>query len=124
MRDRLIELIGKSFAEESEKRLVITAQYTADYLLANGVIVPPCKVGDTVYAVAYNTNIFTYAVHRGYIGSIDIRSTGEYIIICHEGLDDEPKFPNIVGRFTDIGKTVFLTREEAERALKEREANG
>lgn len=25
---------------------------------------------------------------------------------------------------SDIGKTVFLTREEAERALKEREDNG
>lgn len=24
------------------------AEFAADYLLANGVIVPPCKVGDTV----------------------------------------------------------------------------
>lgn len=29
----------------------------ADHLLANGVIVPPCKVGDTVYSIMYGHNI-------------------------------------------------------------------
>ena len=48
MRDRLIELLNKSFAEQYEKRGLLTAPHTADYLLANGVIVPPCKVGDYV----------------------------------------------------------------------------
>ena len=38
----------------------------------------------------------------------------------HEGLDDEPYFDKIVGRFDDFGKTVFLSREEAEKALKEK----
>jgi len=47
-RDKLIELIGKTFAEEYAKRGLITAEYTADSLLANGVKVEPieCCVQD------------------------------------------------------------------------------
>ena len=39
MRDRLIELLGDYLYSEQ----------IADHLLKNGVIVPPCKVGDVVY---------------------------------------------------------------------------
>ena len=63
-RDRLIEFLdgiqdfgtkitckkdkyyGKYIEEED-----FSNEQVADYLLANGVIVPPCKVGDTVYQV-------------------------------------------------------------------------
>lgn len=38
-RDRLIELLNNSFAEQYEKRGLLTAPHTADDLLANGVIV-------------------------------------------------------------------------------------
>lgn len=44
MRDRLIEIL-----HEMPKEMMIGE--CADYLLANGVIVPPCKVEDTVYQV-------------------------------------------------------------------------
>lgn len=30
------------------------AEVVADFLLDNGVIVPPCKVGDTVYEILYD----------------------------------------------------------------------
>lgn len=83
----------------------------------------PCKRGDTVYAVTLNTETFTCGIHRGYIACIDIRSTGNYMIICHEGLDDEPYFDKIYGRFEDFGKNVFLTREEAESELERRNGN-
>ena len=43
-RDRLIELIQKEVPRPK-------ADYLAIHLLANGVIVPPCKVGDIVYQV-------------------------------------------------------------------------
>ncbi|MEE1352136.1 MAG: hypothetical protein UHM23_08845 [Clostridia bacterium] len=91
---------------------------TVDYLLENGVVVPPCKVGDAVYAITLNTKTSIVAIHRGYIGSIDIRSAGNYMFICHEGLDDEPFFENICCKFENFGKTVFFTKEDAERALK------
>lgn len=49
-REKLIEKLDKSFAEQYEKRRLLTAQHTADYLLANGVILPiRCK--DCIYAV-------------------------------------------------------------------------
>ena len=53
MKERLIELLKNTpdldtlFGNEWEE--------AADYLLANGVIVPPCKVGDTVYII-YSAN--------------------------------------------------------------------
>ena len=45
MRDRLIELLANSGCSAD----LDTYQEIADYLLANGVIIPPCKVGDKVY---------------------------------------------------------------------------
>ena len=38
-RNKLIEILEKSFAEQHEKRGLLTAQHTAEHLLANGVIV-------------------------------------------------------------------------------------
>lgn len=55
-RERLIELLLKCdkvhevlncFHERPRK--VQAAELIADHLLANGVIVPPCKVGSTIY---------------------------------------------------------------------------
>ena len=43
-RERLIELCDTNNGWVDE----VPAEKFADYLLANGVIVPPCKVGDTV----------------------------------------------------------------------------
>ncbi len=117
-RERLIEIHKKAFEYLLETRQEFSHKNYADYLLANGVIVPPCKVGDVVYAVSLNTETNIVAVHRGYIGSIDIRSTGNYLFICHEGFDDEPYFKNICGTFEDFGKFIFLTKEEAEKALE------
>ena len=50
-RERLIELIREAMRKHEitiENYVIPTSDYIADYLLANGVIVPPCKVGDTV----------------------------------------------------------------------------
>lgn len=44
-RERLIELLDQNCGYSEEQK----AETLADYLLANGVIVPPCKVGDKVY---------------------------------------------------------------------------
>lgn len=77
----------------------------ADYLLANGVIVPPCKVGDTVWDTEGNAwKVFAITIWQDCIGlktanNRDIRKT--FTIGKHS-----------------IGKTVFLTKEEAEEALK------
>lgn len=117
---RIIELLNEANDIVLRNGFRFNAIVMADHLLANGAIVPPCKVGDVVYATSLNTETNTVAVHRGYICSIDIRSTGNYLFVCHEGFDDEPYFKNICGTFEDFGKHIFLTREEAEKALAER----
>ena len=119
MRDRLIELIRNAprtdtvYGDIKLPEPVQTIQTIADYLLAEGVIVPPCKVGDIVYTI-----------NRRYpkkwkVHFIGYNSQGEF------------KMHIATEKFTEmlevwdyaIGKTVFLTREQAEKAL-ERSENG
>lgn len=107
-RERLIELMTQ--AENKELSLLeFEKKILADYLLACGVVVPPCKVGDTVYILAgYNGRKYEKDICEGfYIGDdmvvqVRVRNTkGNH------------------GTYGVMGETVFLTREEAEQALKE-----
>ena len=113
-RDRLIELIRKSdvlcdYCGDYGNSYCTEA--LADYLISNGVILPPCKVGDVVYVISKG-NILPFVVNR-IITTDYIKIKVDYI----GGRDYEIKYllPD------HFGKTVFLTKEEAEKALKERE---
>lgn len=110
-RERLIELLqkGRKYLDELEcdecTRQLNCAKCEdrniADYLLDNGVIVLPCKVGDTIYRCGD-----------------PIKKVYEWEIEHIELYFDEIIFVDDSGNeFTadDIGKTVFLTKEEAER---------
>ena len=114
-RERLIELL-KSDSCESPMLCDPNCKYaslkrcyeerTADYLLENGVIVPPVKVGDTVY----------------------IFERGSYIIpICGKGKPHwEIKIEKCSFKYWlldnhKFGVNMFFTREEAEKALEESE---
>jgi hypothetical protein len=82
----------------------------ADYLLANGVIVPPCKVGDTVWC------IHNYTKPKKFQISILTMSENHYSFVI------ETK-DGVYKHYCDkdsVGKWVFFTREEAEKALAER----
>ena len=75
----------------------------ADYLLASGIIVPPVKIGQTVYHFGYSFDVEKIEILQD-----------ETIYRCgNPGTDDYMAFCE-----SDIGKTVFLTKEEAEKALK------
>lgn len=105
-RDRLIDLIIKSVDGCARN----WAETIADYLLANGVIVPPCKVGDKVYVPSGDEEfdwVDEYKVKYFYCSSKGIDRL--YIECGTMGNNFRPK---------DINKTVFFTREEAERALE------
>ena len=83
MRDRLVELLkqgnnlpcGNGFPWEddycknceygSEKEGSCRTSMLADYLLDNGVIVPPCWIGDKIYFVC-GSNIAEYTVERAH----------------------------------------------------------
>jgi len=77
------------------------------------LIVLPCKVGDTVYWIKGK------AILEVYIQWFETNAYGW----CACGTYPPMAIPTF--RFADFGKTVFLTREEAEEALaKEAMANG
>ena len=79
----------------------------ADHLLANGVVVLPCKVGDTVYRISQKFCTKTKYVQKTKISRITIDDDGIWLF-C----ECNPTAKCI------FGKTVFLTREEAEAALE------
>lgn len=107
-RERLIEILSKPiYVHEG----VDVAVAVADYLLANGVIVPPCKVGQTVWFIR-NGKIIETEVEK-----IVLKNKGLYLKLGCNAMYETS--------CNSIGKTVFLTREEAEKSLAERsEADG
>lgn len=113
-RERLIELLMQGDIAAAKQGVFNCcmckreAEILADYLLENGVIVPPCKVGDMVY----------------------IFERGSYIIpICGQGKPHwEIKIEKCSFKYWlldnhKFGVNMFFTREEAEKALKESEDN-
>jgi hypothetical protein len=68
------------------------------------LVVLPCKVGDKLYRV-----------FDGNISEHEVQNMKYFARQGRLGIDMTPFFPD-AGRF--IGKTVFLTREEAEKALE------
>lgn len=120
-RERLTALLMASAGDFISKNGALSCTKLADYLLDHGVIVLPCKVGGTVYFVGA-TQVFDCTVNEINIKIIDEMSfsvflSAEYVSEnygkCYTTLDWTEK----------KGKTVFLTREKAERELKERENN-
>ena len=128
MRERLYELIvdaenaiyrEKTYITDSER-----IEKIADYLLSNEVIVPPCKVGDTVYHIRRTPKRHggSYIVEAK-VNSILIETHGkEYHIDCfveytnHRGDTEE--------EYSIFGKTGFRTRAEAEKALAKMNKEG
>lgn len=110
-RERLIELL-KAIAHEN---CFWSVERIADYLLANGVIVPPCNVGDYLYYPWHYADTSGVAILE--VGKFVIK--GEILVFIIDPESDMP-MPCWFG-MDDFGKTVFLTPEDAEQALKERE---
>lgn len=94
----------------------------ADYLLKNGVIVPPCKPGDTVY-MPWEWN-GTKGVAILTVTHIITNDSHSYIKAPLYSDDEDYSCKYGYGRFEfdDFGKTVFLTPEEAEKALAEKQS--
>ena len=99
-REKLIEILLKIYEKNAHFVFYFTedeAAKVADNLLENGVSVPSCKVGDTVYQLDSVGDIYKSEVTQ--------------VIYNTKGVAFDERA---------IGKFVFLTREEAEKALAER----
>lgn len=122
-KERLVELISKCCAKNLNmvQLLGFEKLLIADYLLANGVIVPPVKVGDVVYSYCSDFGvILPYVVvnfHVGFLGKNN-NNYQYWEAKCYADETDE-LLDEIDFDIDEIGKTVFLTREEAEAKLKE-----
>lgn len=134
MRDRLIELIANKVCSRHRKDTCMTKWSSgcsecegpwgfeigdfADYLLENGVIVPPCKMGDAVYVLTHDspTGIEKSRVKRMSLIKLQDGTSIRIIVPCV--YDD---WGNSIWEFypEDFGKKVFLTKEQAEKALAE-----
>ena len=143
-RERLIELIVQS-TQKCDSTDCNGCKYwntndcgaarMADYILADGWIRPPCKVGDTVYAIGdkdghqikeCRAEDFFFVSAEGFQVGVcfecDTDCDGCYFNSwtqshCGEWSCDG-EYGNGFIPVEDFGKTVFLTREEAEAALR------
>lgn len=105
-RERLIDLITEANIKlfGSQKSFV---EFIADYLLENGVIVLPVKVGESIYYIDEKENKVEQECIRYY--TCKMWETTPILTRHNKNFWKTYKF----------GKNVFLTREEAENALNE-----
>ena len=95
------------------------AEIIADHLIENGVILPPCKVGDTVYRVMADKRIkqpYKYKVIGLWYSADETCNNLHLVRYVNGKFDSSLSVP-----FCEFNRILFLTREEAEKALKERE---
>lgn len=81
---------------------------TADYLIANGVVVLPCKVGETVYFLrgANKPELIETIIEK-----IVVKNKGYYMKLACNSMYETS--------CNSIGKTVFYSKEEALAKMKE-----
>ena len=118
MRERLFDLIAEAIPNSTPIDCLPDVDAIVDHLLAAGVIVPPCKVGDWVFGVVPKYDVTKGRV-KYEVSDIEIKGLtyrlpdGVWTALL---LVVDEKYEQC-GTF---GKTVFLTKEEAEKALKGR----
>jgi hypothetical protein len=83
-----------------------------DSLLANGVIVPPCKVGDKVWDLHQRYN-GTFVIQEGKISMLTQKADKSWHLRITVNSSVWGFTPN------EIGTRYFLTKEEAEEKLRE-----
>lgn len=113
-RERLVELIKSAEKEFSNtgKPILDIEEYVADYLMSNNVVVLPMKLGQTCFAT-YSRMVDADECR---VSSLTQKADGSFKI----------RLTNLRGKWVfeitenEIGKKVFLSRSEAENALKER----
>ena len=117
-RERLIELLMKGELE-ADKQGVFNcsqskwkAEIMADFLLENGVIVPLSKIDSTLYHVRYCFSESMWEIIEETVHQIRRTPKGTMLIMSSGRLFT----------YKDFNKIVFRTKEEAEKALAEKDS--
>ena len=112
MTDKLVDLICESMQEDDciahcNHPPCHKCKMIAERLIANGVIALPCKAGDIVWFNTYKNNATEcIGIQPHKIDRIDIS------FVCDTAKVIPTRIPD-----WSIGKTVFLTKEEAEKGV-------
>ncbi len=113
VREKLMELLREvQYLGGLEEKI-------ADHLITHGVIVPPCEVGDTVYRVMADKRIkhpYEYKVTGFWCSAYEACNNLHLVRHVNGVFESSISVP-----FTEFNRALFLTKEEAERALKGRE---
>lgn len=126
MKERLFELVKNAssgalrtaFGSYENNKSV--DELIVDHLLAAGVIVPPCKVGDVVWVL----NRSRGAIYGNKVVCIKVRGESpnkNTIRVEHHNRVAEASYRKYT--WSQFGKQVFLSKEEAEKALAEGNEN-
>lgn len=114
MQNRLINLLYQfknlSIADLDESEL-------ADYLIENNAVAFPCSPGDTVYRIMADKRIkepYKYKVMGIWYSAVETCSSVHLARFVKGVFESSMSVP-----FSEFGKIVFLTREEAEERQKE-----
>ena len=101
VREKLVEIIQNSVGGCARH----WAEVISDGLIAGGVTVLPCNVGDKIYYI------------DRYTGKID-EDTVKFLTITKNGAKPILNCHNIkFWDFYELGKTAFLTKDEAEATM-------
>lgn len=109
MKEKMIELLTDTLSEWECEVQPETVAEIAEHLIDNGVSVPHCKVGDIVYTI-FEGKIETLKVVYA--------KTEESAEGVSKYYDAENKFLKMPFAECHIGKSIFLTPETVEQALK------
>lgn len=116
-RERLIEKLKQAFSVADDNYGMPNVEQVADSLLASDVIAPPVKIGQTVYYI-FDGFIEPCIVKVIFLAEFkDEDGNDSYSAEIFFDREDCP-YVSAEIYFTEIGKTVFLTKEDAEKALK------
>ena len=116
-KERFVDLYVNYYLQDEHKQFWLednrvdeylkpAAEKIADYLLQNGVIVPPCKVGDEVYCIK-SWKLLPNRIRKEKVYRIDYEESKGCIALTYKGVYFEGEY--------------FHTKAEAEHALKERD---
>ena len=113
-----LSMMGKAISEitEFEGLPIDRIREFAEAVKDGRVVVLPCKVGDTVWIVVAVRKLYSAKVRTFFCGNpsaVRGRDLDGHIHMIRTTECDIP--------MQEFGKTVFLSREEAEKALREME---
>ena len=107
-RERLVELLQEWGNKNTDS---FPFESVADFILANGGLFPPLKIGQEIWDIHYNKPRKWKVVYLGYNGK-------EWHFNIH-WWKDKHNFKTMSITYPFVGKMWYLTKEEAEKALKE-----